>query len=73
MNLIVDIGNTCVKLVCFDDGEVIEEGKSTGEINYFGDAKKGDWKVVLNVEEEETIEYRLWTGNLKSNDKKYKE
>ena len=30
MNLIVDIGNTCVKLVCFDDGEVIEEKRVDG-------------------------------------------
>ncbi len=25
MNLIIDIGNTCVKLVCFDKGRVVEE------------------------------------------------
>ena len=25
MNLIIDIGNTCAKLVCFDGDEVIEE------------------------------------------------
>lgn len=25
MNLIIDIGNTCVKLVCFDHNEVVEE------------------------------------------------
>ena len=28
MNLIIDIGNTCVKLVCFDGTEVIEEQRS---------------------------------------------
>ena len=25
MNLIIDIGNTCVKLVCFNEGKVVEE------------------------------------------------
>ena len=28
MNLIIDIGNTCVKMVCFNDGKVIEELRS---------------------------------------------
>lgn len=28
MNLIIDIGNTCVKLVCFDNGKVVEEQRS---------------------------------------------
>lgn len=28
VNLIIDIGNTCVKLVCFDNGEVVEEKRS---------------------------------------------
>lgn len=28
MNLIIDIGNTCVKLVCFNDGKVVEEQRT---------------------------------------------
>ncbi len=28
MNLIIDIGNTCVKLVCFDGGRMVEERRS---------------------------------------------
>lgn len=28
MNLIIDIGNTCVKLVCFDGGRLVEERRS---------------------------------------------
>lgn len=28
MNLIIDIGNTCVKMVCFNDGKVVEELRS---------------------------------------------
>ena len=28
MNLIIDIGNTCVKLVCFNEGKVVEEQRT---------------------------------------------
>ena len=28
MNLIIDIGNTCVKLVCFNEGQVVEEQRT---------------------------------------------
>ena len=28
VNLVIDIGNTCVKLLCFDKGEVVEEQRS---------------------------------------------
>lgn len=28
MNLIIDIGNTCIKLVCFNEGKVVEEQRT---------------------------------------------
>lgn len=49
-------------------GEVLKIGEINKSDEFIGKGDKGEWKVVFDVNEDVSIDYRIWTGNIKNND-----
>lgn len=49
--------------------EIVKEGNLEGEVEYEGECSKGQWRIVLNTDEDIQVNCHLWCGNLKSKDK----